>query len=72
VATPTSGGTRRLSGLVTFSVGGVAQAVPFNLMVEAGGPVTVPQAPSRKPEREPVRDASGELIDSMPAETTVR
>lgn len=71
-ATPTSGGTRRLSGLVTFSVGGVAQAVPFNLAVEAGGPVTVPQARSRKPEREPVRDAGGELIDSMSAETTVR
>jgi hypothetical protein len=52
-------------------VNGVSQGVPFRLPVEVGGPVTV--APIQaKPERLPARDAAGELIDSMPAETTIR
>lgn len=71
-AVPMSGGTRQLSGLVRFTVNGVAQAAPFRLAVEVGGPVTVPEPRLRKPDREPARDASGELIDSMRAETTIR
>jgi hypothetical protein len=69
--TPTSGGSRHISGLATYRVDGVMQAAPFNLTLDVGGPVTVP-ATSRKPERVPVRDSTGELVDSMPAETTVR
>jgi hypothetical protein len=49
----------------------MSQGVPFRLPVEVGGPVTVAPVQARV-ERLPVRDASGELIDSMPAETTVR
>lgn len=70
-ATPVSGGTRYLSGLVTYRINGVIQAAPFSLPLVVGGAVTVPVAP-RKPGREPIRDAAGELVDSMPAETTVR
>jgi hypothetical protein len=70
-ATPTSGGTRYVSGLLSFTINGVEQAVPFKLPVQVGGPVTVTPV-SAKPERLPVRDSTGELIDSMPAETTVR
>ena len=70
-ATPTSGGTRYVSGLLSFQINGVDQAVPFKLPVQVGGPVTVSPV-SEKLERLPTRDAKGELIDSMPAETTVR
>jgi hypothetical protein len=70
-ATPTSGGTRYVSGLLSFRINGVEQAVPFRLPVQVGGPVTV-EPVSAKPERLPTRDATGELVDSMPAETTVR
>lgn len=70
-ATPSSGGTRYVSGLLSFQINGVAQAVPFKLPVQVGGPVTVAPV-AEKPERLPARDAKGELIDSMPAETTVR
>jgi hypothetical protein len=70
-ATPTSGGTRYVSGLLSFQVNGVDQAVPFTLPVQVGGPVTVTPV-SAKPERPPTQDATGELVDSMPAETTVR
>jgi hypothetical protein len=70
-ATPMSGGTRYLSGFLSFEVNGVSQGVPFRLPVEVGGPVTV--APLQaKPERLPARDATGELIDSMLAETRIR
>jgi hypothetical protein len=69
---PMSGGTRQLSGLVRFTVNGVAQAAPFRLAVEVGGPVTVPALRSQKPDREPSQDATGDLIDSMKAETTIR
>jgi len=71
-ATPTSGGTRHLSGLVTFSVNGVPQAAPFNLRVEVAGPVTVPSQTVQKPARPAARDTTGELVDSMSAETIVR
>jgi hypothetical protein len=71
-ATPMSGGTRYVSGLLSFTVNGVPQAVPFRVPVEVGGPVTVPAVPLRKPDREPVKDATGELVDSMSAETMVR
>ena len=71
-AVPMSGGTRHISGLVRFTVNGVAQAAPFRLSLDVGGPVTVPALRSRKPDREPARDATGEIIDSMLAETTVR
>ena len=70
-ATPTSGGTRYVSGLLSFRINGVDQAVPFKLPVRVGGPVTVPKIQA-KPERLPVKDSKGEFIDSMPAETTVR
>lgn len=69
--TPTSGGTRHLSGLLSFEVNGVRQGVPFSLPVRVSGPVTLAPV-AAKPERTPVRDSTGELIDSMPAETTVR
>lgn len=71
-AVPMSGGTRQLSGLLRFNVNGVSQAVPFRLPIEVGGPVTVPTARAQKPVREPLRDTAGGLIDSIPAETTVR
>ncbi|HET6593555.1 MAG TPA: hypothetical protein VFG48_11610, partial [Xanthomonadales bacterium] len=70
-ATPMSGGTRYLSGFLSFGVAGMSQGVPFRLPVEVGGPVTVAPVQGRV-ERLPARGASGELIDSMPAETTVR
>jgi len=72
LATPMLGGTRYVSGLLSFTVNGVPQAVPFRLPVQVGGPVTVPAVRSTKPDREPVQDSTGELIDSMSAETTVR
>ena len=40
-ATPMSGGTRYLSGFLSFEVAGMSQGVPFRLSVEVGGPVTV-------------------------------
>ena len=70
-ATPSSGGTRYVSRLLSFRINGVAQAVPFKLPVQVGGPVTVAPV-AEKAERLPARDSKGELIDSMPAETTVR
>jgi len=71
-ATPTLGGTRNLSGLVTFSINGVRQAAPFNLPVQVGGFEGPPVVPSQKPMGSLVTTPDGELIDSMPAETTVR
>jgi hypothetical protein len=71
-ATPTLGGNRNLSGLVTFSVNGVRQAAPFNVAVQVGGSEGAPVAPRQKPTGSLVTTPSGELIDSMPAETTVR
>ena len=68
---PTSGGTRFISGLLSFEVNGMPQGAPFSVSVRVGGPVTVAPVTS-KPQRPAFRDASGELIDSMPAETTVR
>jgi hypothetical protein len=70
-ATPTSGGTRHVSGRVSYRIGGVAQAVPFNVAIEVAGPDTL-AAVARKPAKVMVPDAAGELIDSMPAETTIR
>ena len=70
-ATPFSEGTRYLSGFLSFEVAGMSQGVPFRLPVKVGGPVTVVPVQAR-PERAPARDAIGELIDSMPAETTIR
>jgi len=69
-AVPMSGGTRHLSGLLRYTVNGVAQAVPFSLRVEVVGPVTEPPRAILKPTRPAVRDTTGELVDSMPAETT--
>jgi len=69
--TPMSGGTRYLSGFLSFEVAGMSQGVPFRLPVEVGGPATVAPVQAGV-ERLPVRDAGGELIDSMSAETTVR
>jgi len=71
-ATPTLGGTRHLSGLVSFSVNGVRQAAPFSLPVQVGGSGTPPVAPRQKPMGSLVTTPDGELIDSMPAETSVR
>ena len=70
-ATPFSGGTRYLSGFLSFEMAGMSQGVPFRLPVKVGGPVTVVPVQAR-PARLPARDATGELIDSMPAETMVR
>jgi len=70
-ATPTSGGTRYISGLLSFRINGVDQATAFRLPIPVGGPVTVGPV-SAKPQRPPTWDAAGELIDSMPAETTVK
>jgi hypothetical protein len=71
-ATPTEGGTGQLSGLVTFRVNGVLQAAQFNLPVQVGGFKPPPRKPSQKPMGSLVTAPGGELIDSMPAETTVR
>lgn len=70
-ATPTSGGTRYLSGFLSFEVNGVRQGLPFRIPVQVAGVVTAAPVVA-KPDRLPVRDAAGELIDSMQAETTVR
>lgn len=70
-ATAMSGGRRRIAGLLVFQVNGVQQGLPFSLPVEVGGPVTLP-AVARKPGRPVVRDATGELVDSMQAETFVK
>ena len=71
MVTPTSGGTRHISGLVRFEVNGVEQGATFSVPLKVDGPVTVAPVFS-KHGRSPFRDAAGEFIDSMPAETTVR
>ncbi len=68
--TPTSGGIGRLSALLTLDKGGQQQARPVTLTFEIGGPVTL-QAPAEKPVAAPVQDSTGELVHSIPAETTV-
>lgn len=68
--TPTSGGIGRLTALLTLETGGQRQARPVTLALEIGGPVTL-QVPAEKPAVPPVRDATGEIVHSMPAETTV-
>ena len=65
--TPTSGGQRRLAGLVEFVVGGQRQAMPVTLDVPVAGPVTAIPARS-KPEREPLRDATGEWVYPLPSD----
>lgn len=68
---PSSGGLRYLSGAVRFMVDGVAQAAPFRVGVRVAGPVTTPVA-EEKPRPAAISDATGDLINSMPAETIVR
>lgn len=69
-ALPMSGGSLRLRGTVHFTVDGVAQAAPFNVRVPVEGPATVPEVGAMPPSQ-PVIDATGEVIHSMKAETTV-
>lgn len=71
-ATPMAGGAQYLAGLVRFRVGDVWQAVPFRISLQVGGPAGPTRTGSAKPEAAPVLDAVGELIVSMPAETTIR
>lgn len=71
-ATPMAGGAQYLAGLVRFQVNGVPQAAPFRVPLQVGGPAGPVVRGAGKPEAAPVRDAAGEFIVSMPAETTVR
>jgi len=68
--TPTSGGIGRLLALLTLETGGQRQVRPVALTFDVGGPAIL-QVPAEKPVVPPVKDATGELIHSMPAETTV-
>ncbi len=69
--TPSSGGERRLTALLTAEVAGQRYSRPISLPLPVAGPVTV-QPQAAKPGPEPVRDATGTLVYSMEAETTVR
>ena len=69
--TPTSGGTGRLLALLTLETGQQKQARPVSLSLQVGGPVTA-QAVAEKTAAPVVTDAAGEIVHSMPAETTVR
>lgn len=68
--TPISGGTRRLSGFLAFTVGGQSQRVPVSLSLPVAGPDRVGVA-SAKPQAAPEIDSTGEAVYSMTAETTV-
>lgn len=68
---PASGGTRRLTARLTLLVGGERQTRLVTLPLAVSGTVTALPA-AEKPMEPPVRDASGELVRPMPAETTVR
>ena len=68
---PTSGGTRRLTARLVLHVGGERQTRLVTLPLVVSGPETVLPA-AEKPSEPPVRDASGELVRPLPAETTVR
>lgn len=70
-ATPLSGGTVRLRGIVHYTIDDVAQAAPFNVALQVGGMATLPKR-AAKQEGFPETDATGEAIYSMNAETTVR
>lgn len=68
---PTSGGTWRLTARLVILVGGERLTRLVTLPLVIAGPVTaLPTA--EKPSEPPVRDASGELVRPLPAETTVR
>jgi hypothetical protein len=71
LVTPSTGGSRSVSGQVRFFVGGVEQAAPFRVAVQASGAAPLPTS-ADKPQADLVRDATGDLIDSMLAETMVR
>lgn len=68
--TPTSGGSRRLSGFLAFTVAGQAQGVPVTLALPVRGPDRI-GAVSAKPQTAAGIDAQGELVYSMAAETRV-
>jgi hypothetical protein len=65
--TPLSGGPQRLSGVLEFELDGQRMAMPVVLPLRVGGPVTVFPSQS-KPVREPLRDASGELVYPLAAD----
>jgi hypothetical protein len=71
LVTPSTGGLRSVSGQVRFFVGGVEQAAPFRVAVQDPGAAPL-QTSADKPQADLVRDATGDLVDSMLAETTVR
>jgi hypothetical protein len=71
MVTPSSGGSRSVSGQVRFFVGGVEQAAPFRVAVQVPGAATLPTS-AEKPPPELDSDETGDLIDSIPAETRVR
>lgn len=68
---PTSGGSWRLTARLIILVGGERLTRLISLPLAVAGPVTV-QPAAEKPSEPPVRDASGELVRPMPAETNVR
>jgi hypothetical protein len=71
LVTPSSGGYRSVSGQVRFFVGGVEQAAPFRVGVRVPGAAALPTA-AEKPQTDVASDATGDLIDSIPAETMIR
>jgi hypothetical protein len=68
---PASGGTGRLTARLVLLMGAERQTRLVTLPFAVSGPVTILPA-AEKPSEPPVRDAAGELVRPMPAETTVR
>lgn len=64
---PTSGGPQRLAGRLEFTLDGQRMSAPVSLTLSATGPkMAIPF--KSKPDREPVRDATGEWVYSLPAD----
>jgi hypothetical protein len=49
----------------------VEQAAPFRVAVQAPGTALLPTS-ADKPQADVVRDATGDLVDSIPVETLIR
>ena len=67
---PVSGGTRQLTARLVLHVGGERPTRPMTLPLAVTGPETVLPV-ADKPVVPTVRDAAGELVRPLPAETTV-
>jgi hypothetical protein len=65
--TPLSGGRQRLAGVLEFESAGQWTAIPVLLTVAVDGPVTILPSAS-KPGRPAELDATGERVQSLPAD----